>query len=378
MKKSNFAKKTFTPILIIVGLSISGQALGLAYSWSGLTDFHGIDNFNLFLTGDWNYRKSDVEGRAAVGGSVNIKRFSIGEKAGRTDYSLIAGGRIDAGGTGDAEGGQVNNGGIYAGGGVNIKRVGLPTGDIVSKGDISVTQTTLEDGNVRTASDKVTLDKVGMTKGTITKKDNAITPPFDFDAINLSEMANNFYTEGTALTYDNSRNKGKLLVADCYNRSGTYYFNVYGSVFENAWGFFINAPADTTVIINVRENTSDESDALTISNMDFRLSGGIRAGNILYNFINFKKITMHHIGLFGSILAPGANINFYEGIMTGTLMAKNLTGGSYYDGTNGGQINSVSVPVPEPPTNIMILPGILILLILYITRSFQYTGASEE
>jgi len=76
--------------------------------YSDLARFHGIDQSNLFLTGDLQYYRSDIQGRAAVGGSARLKSFSMGEKAGQNDYSLIVRGNLEAGGPGDAEGGQIN------------------------------------------------------------------------------------------------------------------------------------------------------------------------------------------------------------------------------------------------------------------------------
>ena len=393
-------KKIFL-LFILVLIGYPSFLYATNYTWSSLTDFKEIDQFNLFLKQDLQYYLSDVQGRVAVGGDANLKSFAIGLNANTNEYSLIVKGNLTAGGLGkdslgNYEGGQVNNGGIYVGGDVQLQRVGLPTGNIDSKGNINLEQMTVENGDVKAKGD-VTMDTAGVDNGDVqaggdvTLKnltvhgdvkaggkvtlDNAsatgsiiedpgfsptIDDPFDFDVVDLINISNalanstngNIYGLGTG-----------SLTFECTNPL-VCYFNISASDLETAGLFTINAPNDRTVVINVTGDNSNDKD-LNIDNMGFNLIGGIQSTNILYNLMGFESITMHNIGLPGSILAPNAEVNFYEGHIIGTLMADSLIGGSWTNKIRGGQINTPT-PVPEASTGLQLM----MMLILFISFIF--------
>ncbi len=344
------------------------------YSWSSITDFKGIDQYNLFLKGDLEYFRSDVEGRAAIGGNVNMKGFSIGVKADKSSYSLVVGGDLNAGGMGNSEGGQVNNGGIYAGGETLLKRVGLPEGDITVGSDLEMQHMTVEKGSVTakgdvkliyadvkndvTAGGKVLLDN-STVHGQINENAQVnVQPPVDFVDISLSNISSSILSNGSNSNY---RDENGLLVLECTDPL-VCYFNVSKDQLENAWGVKINAPSDKTVVINVDNSGQTVSD-MTIDNMAFNLLGGIRSTNILYNFFGFNKIEMYHVGIMGSILAPEASIDFHDGNLEGVLMAQNLYGGSWDGGIQGGQIDLPTDPtsptrVPEPSVLFLLVIGL--------------------
>jgi|GEM_PF-5995634 len=361
-------------VVFLMAASWRGTCHAIYYSWTSIEDFKGIDRYSLFLKGNLNYYRSDVEGRVAVGGNAHLKAFSIGEKATNSKYSLVVGGKLRAGGSGNHEGGQVNNGGIYSGKKVVLKRVGLPEGDVVSKSNVKLKDMTVEQGSV-VAGNGVKL-KNAFVKGDVTSggkvklkdstvegqvKEHAsvhIQEPIDFHDIDLGDISGGILsnTENGAQTYVN----GKLLLK-C-NDPLICYFNISATQIENAWGIDISASSKKTVVINVKKAEDPSAKkSLTIENMAFRLLGGIGSTNILYNLYGFKKITMDHIGLKGSILAPGATVNFFEGNMEGILMAQNLNGGSWKDGKNGGQINT---PVPEPSTLLLVFSTLFLYVLL--------------
>ena len=387
-------KNTIVAFLLSFFVFIPSDIFAVTYSWSSLTDFKGIDQFNLFLKGDLKYFRSDVEGRVAVGGNAELKGFDIGLKAPKNDFNLIVGGELAAGGLGNGEGGQVNNGGIYARGDIKLQRVGLPQGNVESKGKIELEQVTVNKGDVKAknaisfknaatgngnvesggdvnlkdstvsgdvkAAGNVSLDNSGVT-GTIISQQSGFSPsvddPFDFDIVDLESISNNLLhsTNGNITGIGT----GSILL-EC-NNPLVCYFNISASVIENAGFFEIKASNDKTVVINVTGNNSNDKD-LTVANIGFRLLGGIRSPNILYNFVGFDFVLMHNLGLPGSILAPNASIDFYEGNMEGVLMAYNLTGGSWNNNIRGGQIN---VPVSEPFTIFMVLTGLIFLAVFY-------------
>ncbi len=353
-------------VVFLTAASWRGTCHAIYYSWTSIEDFKGIDRYSLFLKGNLNYYRSDVEGRVAVGGNAHLKAFSIGEKATNSKYSLVVGGKLRAGGSGNHEGGQVNNGGIYSGKKVVLKRVGLPEGDVVSKSKVKLKEMTVEQGSVVAEKDvklKNAFVKGDVTSGGKVKLEDStvegqvndyasvdIQEPIDFDDIDLGDISQGILSnkKSGTVSYDN----GQLLL-ECTDPL-ICYFNISATQIEDAWGIGISASSGKTVVINVKKK---KKKSLVSENMAFRLLGGIGSANILYNLYGFKKITMDHIGLKGSILAPGATVNFFEGNMEGILMAQNLNGGSWRNGINGGQIN---VPVPEPSSLFLVFSALFL------------------
>ena len=357
-----------------------------AYSWATLTDFKGIDQFSLFLTGNLEYYSSDIQGRVAVGRDAKLKNFSIGRHADSNKYSLIVGGNLTA------EDGQVEKGSVYVGGDVNLTRVTInpysdPNIELSSKRNVNLTELTLK-SNVKAYGDlkvkKAAIEKNAYSKGDVyltkaTVKGNVYTKgkviynnagiegqiikddsfvvnsPFDFSAVNLKTISNNLYKDGIDLL-DSDNDKNITIKLD---KSGVYYYDIKASIFESISQFFIDAPSQTTIIINV----IDDLDSITIADKDFRISGGITSDDILYNFIDDEDgnldLDLNHFGLLGSILAPDGDIEFYEGVLTGSIMARNFTLPGI--GTfNSGQINTAPLP-----SSFYMLIAAFVLLIFY-------------
>lgn len=105
----------------------------------------------------------------------------------------------------------------------------------------------------------------------------------------------------------------------------------------------------------------------TITNFAFFLAG-LTADDILFNFFEATSLTLgaadnsSGIGFFGHILAPLADVAFYNGVLNGNLFARSLTG--------NGQINLVGLPttaVPEP--SLLIVMALLTLALIARRRS---------
>jgi len=347
-----------------------------AYSWKHLANFGPLTDFNLFLTGDFYYERSDVEGQVAVKGDATLKSFSIGLKAPPTPYTFIVGGNANLGGPGEAEGGQINNGGLWVGGNAFLQRVGLPQGDIITNGTLTLKDLTVENGSVIVSGDvnleRVTIEGNLVSNGNININNSSIhgnitsslpniEPPINFSAINLQQLAseildsNNFFDIGTD-------KEGKIYI-DLDKCNGLVcYLDIDEIDFEDAWGIWLESSSPKTAIIHVSpDNQSDNK--LNIAYKDFKLLGNISNLNILYIFDSFQEIEMHHIGLQGSILAPGASINFYEGVMYGSLFGNNLFS---LPNQRGGQIN---IPVPEPISFLYF--GLFLIVLKYLKKQWQ-------
>ncbi len=362
MKKTIILTSVLTSLIVALLFSREGLC---NYSWTTLADFKGIDQFSLFLRGDFYYYRSDIEGKVAVKGDAYLKSFSIGKKAKKSDFTFIVNGKLNAGGLSDADGGEIYNGGVYAGSGATFQRVTVTESELISKGNVSLTQLTLKnsieaegdvtinqavvEGDVH-AKGSVTLLNGSQVHGTLTENDNNLTvnPPFDFNSVNLVNIANELYKDGTDIGVVD----GKISI-NVIN-SGTYYFDINADDFGGNWYLFsINAPAESTIVIDIIGDPDD----IILAYKDFKISGGITAEDIIFNFIDEDgnlTIEMHNNSqIYGSILAPG-NIIFYDASIKGSIMAKNFLEPPI--GHNSGQINVV----PIPSTLLFLLSSLLI------------------
>jgi len=343
--------------ILAVGF-LSTPPHAMSYSWSNLTDFKGIDGYNLFLSGNLTYYKSDVEGRVAVKGDVKLNNFSIGLEAADSQFSLVAGGDIVAGDIdGIIGGGSVNNGGIFSSGKVDLAHTAV-NGDLYACGDVHINETSVA-GNLKSCG-SVTRENSSVT-GTEQETLSNLDPPIDFDDISLSEIEEAIlnYSYNSPVIDLALQESGEILAS--FEEPGTYRVDVNATDLENTWGLKVKASRGSTVVINVKNDLrGNQNDALTIANKAFELSGGLTSQDILFTLTGFDEVVINHVGILGSILAPEARINFYEGVMEGNLMAMNLEGGeNTVNGVHGGQIN---LPVPEPGTLLMVIIGALGLI----------------
>ncbi|MEQ8516448.1 MAG: choice-of-anchor A family protein, partial [Chromatocurvus sp.] len=106
---------------------------------------------------------------------------------------------------------------------------------------------------------------------------------------------------------------------------------------------------------------------------EFRHNGEL-TNRILFNFVNATSLTMNAIGFKGSVLAPNANVNFFNGHIDGNLIAGSLSAPDLSGMTldqiraNGdahllsGQINNYRfMDVPAPSTLSAFALGLLLL-----------------
>jgi choice-of-anchor A domain-containing protein len=272
------------------------SALGLV-SVVGVANATGglwlADGYNVFVCNNFHATNSDVEGRVAVGNNFDASGYSIGEKlAPRSGTSLYVGGDFKF------VNGQVRN------------------GNVVTK-----------DGTPTTSS-------FGTPEGTLVKNGTfgfSISNAFA-DLTNKSKQASNIVANGrTAIQYGGITFSG--------GNGATRIFTINASDLASANNLTINASAGSSAIINVRGSSA------SFNNAGFNLTGGITADKVLFNFADAKTINLSGVGFNGSILAPQADLNFNNGVLTGQVVVNNFSG--------SGQINLGNyngTPVPEPAT----------------------------
>ena len=141
--------------------------------------------------------------------------------------------------------------------------------------------------------------------------------------------------------------------------------------------FEFEAPASSTILVNVAGTTGG------LQNFGFFFNGlegdDDKAGlfpdeRILYNFFEADFLEIAFIEVHGSVLAPWADVVFYNGHIEGNLIARSLTGDStgVY---NGGEAHDEYfdgelpfVPVPEPGTILLVGCSLLVLALVKSRR----------
>jgi choice-of-anchor A domain-containing protein len=99
----------------------------------------------------------------------------------------------------------------------------------------------------------------------------------------------------------------------------------------------IKGNRDQKLIINI------QGTSISLYGINISLLGGISAQNIVWNFYEAESLFISNtangnIGIPGTVLAPKANAEFYEGLITGALYVNNLSFNENLH-RNSGQIN---------------------------------------
>lgn len=273
-------------------------------------------DYNYFVFGNVNMSNSDVEGRAAIGGSATFQNYGVGNKL----NSATAGDSLVTGGSLNWTNGQLFNGDAVYGGSASFTGVGFPNGS---------------------ASQGSAID-FGSAQSYLT---------------DLSGSISGFGANGSYINY-----YGGLQFVGTDLALNTFY--VGANDFNAAHGIVIDAPQNSTVVINIG-GQSVNFDNLGISFRDQNNDGsGITdRTRVLYNFYEATTLSIGGISVQGSILAPNADVTFSNGNVEGTLVSKSLTGsGEFHNYGFQGQLGVV----PEP-SSVMLL-GIAALGVVGIRR----------
>ncbi len=229
-------------------------------------------DFNLFVLGTINATNSATGGRVAGAGNVTLASYSVGADLPNSNGSrddLVGGANISF-----ANGQVANGNAVYAASGT-FTGIGFPHG---SKRQGSVINFNAAGLYLRNAS---TAWAGRATNGTITWQYNQYT------------------LSGTSASLN--------------------VFNISGTNLGMATSLTINAPAGSTVLINV------SGSAVSLANFGITIQGTSRA-KVLYNFAQATSLNLSGIGVQGSILAPLAAINFANGQINGTLIGTSFNG----------------------------------------------------
>jgi choice-of-anchor A domain-containing protein len=230
-----------------------------------------LSDYNVFVLEDYN-QGADVLGKAAAGGNITMSNFSVGAGLAETDTAnvLVAGGDLN-----------LTNGAIW--------------GDAAYGGSFN-------------GDASVNFPRGAASQGT----------PIDFTARGnelraLSSRLNGLAANGTTTV----EAWGGVFFTG--TDPSVNVFQVSASDLANAWTLFFNAPAGSIAVINVSGTTASLRGG-------YSFGGGINQQGVLFNFTEATSFTANGYGLWGTMLAPYADVTFNNGSFDGGIYAKSLTG----------------------------------------------------
>ena len=346
-------RSTGDPISLTVGKKLS-QTAGYDGSQNALVVGGNVENQN-----------NTIFGSAWVGGDAN---FGSGLTI---EGNLTVGGNLDynAGGTGGEIGKVLNNNGtpaqVLTGGNATFGNGSNVYGSVSSNQNIIVNGDGMGDTTAFNANGSVIHNNFDPYIEGSPRENEGAGPfalpgsPVDFaamdaglksDSIMLSQLIANAATQQDTLGHN-----GVLLdTATTTAADGELIIFDLGLNLDFLWkdGFTITADKNAEVLINVSGDTH------TITDFAFFIDPILSLTNIVWNFFEATTINLGEdggtgIGFKGNILAPLADVFFYNGLIEGNVVANSLTG--------DGQINWLVDTVPGPSSLFVTLFGLTVL-----------------
>lgn len=339
------------PRILVATLIAAAALIARPALAAPLLDLGVASSYNVFILGDMNHQYSDVEGRLAVGGNLSLSHYAVGlllgPDANHTD-SLVVGGTLAF------SDGRVYHGNAVYGTASEVQQVGFYAGDNPAEAT----------GGLRQGS------------------------PIDFDAA-AREL------EQRAQALRSHASNGSLIRPEhggfAHLLGGHNLLNVFDvSIDDLATGRLdLIVPDGAWTLINV----SGKSGSLNSMGIHFGANGerlddskrhdGSLSGRVLFNFFEAETLDVHALALPGSLLAPFADLSFYNARIDGQVIAKSLVGAPQ-GGENcledytrcSGQTNwypfialaDEANEVPSPGSLVLVLTGALFLTPLTVRR----------
>lgn len=257
-------------------------------------DLGPATGYNLFVWRDFTAPSSDVEGKVAVGRDMNVSNYSVADKLGNAYAGkdvLVVGRDL-----------YFTSGRVYFGNAVYGRASNLPLENVSIDGEL--------------------------------RKDTLI----DFDAAKtyLKSLSGTLasYTPNGTTTYQ----WGGVMLEG--NDPFLNVFKVDGAELTNSTYMTIDVPNGSVVLVNIKGNDIVWSGGLDVTGTD--------KTNILFNVYQATNLTITGIEVTGAVLAPKADVDFSNGLLSGQLIAKSMTG--------NGQLNNHmfggNIPCPTEITNV--------------------------
>ncbi|WDE07210.1 choice-of-anchor A family protein [Thalassomonas viridans] len=332
-------------LTLLVGLLLSGQSL------AGPIDFGQASQYNAFIKEDYSVTSSDVEGRVAIGGNLTVNGgYDIGTQI--IDYnmgdgpSLVVGGDIVKTGTGS----------------LNVYRSAtLPNpvlGDAVLGGSFNGGPSSI---------------------GSVSENNSSLPVDFDTSFAEFEALSHQLAQETDMAVIDHGWALEFAVDSNLVTEDNVYVFNITQDMFATDW--YVNTDGmaeDATVVFNIANNngpTVDFSQAnvfLTDSSNPFDssnpLSGHFNksAANsepplqLLYNFADVDQLNLNS-DLYGSVLAPTADIKANESVIYGQVIGNSWQGNMQINYNPFKPVPPGTTPVPEPAGLLLFALGLALM-----------------
>jgi len=271
---------------------------------------------NIYTLHDFSATSSDVEGALISGGKVSVSSYSVNylnkDAYGANGYALIARDKLTL------NGGSIDNGKAYLGGGMALTNAAAPPVTSVN--------------------------------------------PIDFDAsaAYYRSLSGSLATVGGTGTVSRLWSGVQLTGS---GDGGVDVFNVSGEMFRTSSSWTLDKlTAGQTLIFNVGGSNVSFNDG----GISFEPLSGY---NVLFNF--YEATSLNVRGIIGSVLAPKATVSADWGVINGQVVVDNwhstiqVNANHYFKpvelaGFGPGTANAVA-KVPEPGTVGLMLAGLLLI-----------------
>ena len=284
--------------------------------------------FNAYILQDMHGRHSDVEGRLAVAGNVDLKDYGIGlQLPSETTQPVMVVGQ-DA----TVRNARIYHGDATAGGIIDIdETVGL-----YSEGEFNNTHQFYADSSFDFTATNAQL----LAKSALWGQYEATSE------VQINGDGNTIWD--LTLTGDADINIFSIDAADFSSPNKSLIFDVPATSYN-----IINVYGESVELFNTGFHHADGT-KMTDNRPEDGLAGrhsGEVANNLLFNFVDATELLLHGVGFKGSILAPLADTTFYNGHIDGNFIVGNWM---TPDGEETGQVNhyrfGAFVDVSEPAT----------------------------
>jgi choice-of-anchor A domain-containing protein len=273
----------------------------------GIIHLGAATDYNAFIRNDFSATSGDVEGRVAAGGYVNISSYSVNIKGSTqlyTDTSKFS--ALVVGGDLTFSSGHVA-GDVYVGGSYTPTNTGSVSNGSITIGGISPINFDNEFSYLNNLANNLSLLDANSIASDLwsTQYLNGSGKNGQGDDLHV------FNLDASSLQFSN------YLLSEV-DMGDTVLFNIAGKNISTSWGDF---------------GGSDNS----LSNM---------SDSILFNFFEAEELNIN-AALYGSILAPKADITAPHGVIWGQVIANSWVGNTQI---NDNPFVGYSVDVPEPST----------------------------
>lgn len=256
---------------------------------------------------DINYKESDFQGPTCAVGNVSVSDFALDSKISENCTSWTVGGSYK----------QSN---------------GSADGNMMVAGDVDLTRTEVV-GRLRNGG------KFDSKQSRVLGGDQSINSTVVTDAVSSAWIFFEDQSKEMAARKANSKAKSSGGIMTLSAHGSNQVFKINKKDLEDAKVLKLEGTCSGPFIINI------VGEDIAISRKDIQVSSRLKSciGKIFYNFPNAKSIALNKsgsslkspsgpaLGVPGTILAPLANLDFTDGLVTGGVFAHKITG--------NGQIN---------------------------------------